>query len=183
VCLAAPPEGDDLRQRYISASVAVQCAAKEPDVWTDARLRARAVDKVLRAHGFSRASYAQEGFVYSQDPKVASDIRVGVARCRPTALSGRFVGAFEADGVSGTLNVRFRGRRVTGGVRLTMRGRTVRLSVRAGDVSGNRVLASGHVGDLGYVLVLTHRGEYVEGHLVLEDGMGTRTVPVRASLK
>ena len=176
-------EADDERDRYIAASIAIQCGAMQPKLWTDATKRERAVDALLVTHGFRRASYAQAGFLYAADRKVTSAVQAGVGRCTPETLTGRFVGAFKNEDTSGSLDVRYRRRSVRGGVRIQIRGRNIRIPIRSQSLRGNRIVTAGKNGGTRYSMVLTHMGNHVEGELVVEDGTATLTVPLRAELK
>jgi hypothetical protein len=178
---AGVAHADDHTTRYLAASVAMQCSAQLPDNAAPAA-REKANDKILRAHGFSRKSFAQAGFSLAAKPAVQSEIKRGIGQCgNKKKLLGRFTGTFKQGQIDGRIDLNFQRSSLRGSMTVTYKGRRISIPLRNQNLKAGRVLAGGTANRASYALVLTvlPGGNEIEGLLVIDGGSG----PDRASFK
>lgn len=179
---ALPVAAQDGAERYVDAAVAMQCAARvQPD---GPAAREAANDKILRAHGWTRTSFAEAGFVHASDAQVRDAIRRGSAQCAAVqGQAGRFTGKFKEGAIEGKADVHFRAKGVRGTVTAVYRGRSIRIAIRDQNLKAGRIQVSGAVRHASYALIMNYEGNELDALLVVDGGAGPERVKFRIPRK
>ncbi len=171
---SATAGADETAARYVAASVAMQCAARSPEASKPAQREARN-DKLLREHGFTRASFAQAGFTHAGRAPLEAEIRRGVSQCgKADAPKGRYAGAFKSASVTGRADLNFTSGGVRGSVVVKYQGRSIGIPIRNHNFKAGRVQTGGSANRASYALVmnLSASGDELEALLVIDGGKG-----------
>lgn len=174
--LGGVASGDDARSRYIEASVAMQCSARDADTGADLARREAANDKILRGYGFTRKSFAAAGFEFSADAKAQADIARLAGVCKTKSPGGRFTGTFKDGQLAGRVDVTFRPGGVRGSVRATYKGRSISIPIRNQNLKAGRIQAGGNARNASYALVMSHEGNRLDALLVVDGGTGPERI-------
>jgi len=136
------------RQRYEDATVEMACNGVLIFRASEAKKREQANDKLLRKHGFTRASYMAMAFKFAGDGRVEREISGRKGRCpKPhpmDLLALKYSGPFNSYGLRGKMDVTLRQRKAKIVVEGTMDGENFAFNfTHEGSVSVNKSGSSG----------------------------------------